>query len=334
VMPGGVDDPSAPSGGNTYDRRVCAGLAASGRPVRPVAVAGEWPSPGPAALDRLDAVLSALPRGSTVLLDGIVACAAPHVVVPWAQRLRVVVLVHLPLADETGNEASVAAGLDKSERCVLRAAAAVVATSSAVADRLVRHHGLDAARVVVVPPGVDPASPTVAMEGGTRLVCVASVIPRKGHDVLVEALSRVADLEWTCVCAGPLDRDPAYADLVRRRVAEHGLEPRVRFPGPLAADDVAALYACADLLVLGSRAEPYGMVVTEALARAIPVLATDVDGVPEALATTPDAIVPGMLVPVGDPAALAAATRRFRLTDWADTTAAFAAVLDTLGRAA
>jgi glycosyltransferase involved in cell wall biosynthesis len=353
VLPGGVNDPATPSGGNVYDRKVCAALTAAGRRLVPVTVGSGWPFPARPALDRLDAVLTEAPAGAVVLLDGIVACAAPEVVVPHAERLRLAVVVHLPLADETGLSPPVAAALDAGERRTLQAASVVVATSAAVGRRLGDRHGLDASRIVVAPPGVDPAPVTASTPSGTRLICVAAVTPRKGQDVLVEALAEVADLPWTCVCAGPLDRDPTHIRSVRARVGALGLEARIRFPGPLAGSDLAALYASADLLVLASRNEPYGMVVTEALARAIPVLGTDVDGVPEALGKAPDGAPPGLLVPPGDPAPLAAALRlwlsdpalrrrlraaadrrRSRLRSWQATASILADVLGDLGRAA
>jgi glycosyltransferase involved in cell wall biosynthesis len=217
----------------------------------------------------------------------------------------------------------------------------------------VRRHKLDASRVVVAPPGVDAAAVASPTATGGRLACVAAVIPRKGHDVLVAALSRVADLEWTCVCAGPLGRDPRYVTLVRQQVAAEGLDGRVSFPGPLGGHDVAALYDDLDLLVVPSRAEPYGMVVTEALARAVPVLAAAVDGLPEALGAGPDGGLPGMLVPPDDAEALAAALRRWltepslrqrlravaferrsRLPTWEVTASALAGVVDRLDRTA
>lgn len=311
VLPGRVDDPASPSGGNSYDRRVCAGLGAAGWSVRPVPVPGNWPVPGDADRTRLDDVLDGIPGGATVLLDGLVAGAVPEVVLPQARRLRLVVLVHLPLADETGLAPALAADLDARERRTLRAAAMVVATSAAVGRHLIAHHGLPAERVRVVTPGADRAPCAPGTPGGGQLLYIASVTPRKGLDVLVEALTGVADLPWTCVCAGPLDRDPGYADRVRRLVVSRGLQARVRWLGPRTDGDVAELYTRGDLLVLPSRAEPYGMVVTEALARGLPVLATAVGGVPEALGQTPDGELPGVLVPPGEPDALAVALRRW-----------------------
>ncbi|WP_067458079.1 glycosyltransferase family 4 protein [Actinomadura macra] len=350
VVPGDVDDATAPSGGNVYDRQLCRSLASAGRPVRELAVPGTWPRP--AARDRaaLDHALAGLPEGAVVLLDGLVACGVPGVVVPHADRLRLAILVHLPLADETGLPDHVAADLDARERAVLRAAAAVVATSPWARRRLVDHHGLHPGRVHAVPPGTEPAPLAPGTDGATRLLCVASLTPRKGHDLLVEALAAVAHLPWNCEFTGPLDRDPGHVMRLRRLIGRHRLGDRVRLTGPKGGPRLAAAYAAADLTVLPSRAETYGMVVTEALARGVPVLATAVDGVPETLGHASGA-VPGLLVPPDDPGALAAALRhwlvepelrsrlrttarlrRGTLRGWDDTSHRMAAVLDGLRR--
>ena len=149
-------------------------------------------------------------------------------------------------------------------------------------------------------PGVDAAGLAPGTAAGDALLCVAAVTRGKGHDVLLDGLATVTDLAWRCTCVGSLDRDPAFAAEVRR----HALRERVRFVGPRTGAELDRAYAAADLLVLASHAETYGMVVTEALARGVPVLATDVGGVPEALGHGA-----GLLVPPGDPAALGAALR-------------------------
>ncbi|MGX7675812.1 glycosyltransferase family 4 protein [Plantactinospora sp. DSM 117369] len=311
VLPGDIDDPGTPSGGNHYDRQVITGLTGLGWQVRELAVPGSWPRPAEAERLALAAALAGVPDGAVVLLDGLVACGVPEVVGPAAVRLRLAVLVHLPLADETGLPPEVAARLDEWERRTLRAAPAVVATSAGTGRRLVERHGLPAARVHIVPPGVAAAPLAPGTDGAASLLCVASVIPRKGHDVLVEALAAMPDRPWTCRCVGPVDRDPDHVDRLRRTAGAAGLADRIRFVGPRTGTELAADYAAADLLVLASRAEPYGMVVTEALARGIPVLGSAVDGLPEAVGRTPDGAVPGLLVPPGDPAALAGALRRW-----------------------
>jgi glycosyltransferase involved in cell wall biosynthesis len=311
VLPGDVDDPRAPSGGNTYDRRLCQGLARAGWSVREMAVPGAWPRAAPADRAAFARALAAVPDRAVVLLDGLVACAAPEVVGPESDRLSLALLVHLPLGDEKGLPPDAAAELDAGERRVLRAAAAVVATSGWAAGRLVEHHGLPPHRVHVAAPGVDPAPLAAGTDGATQLLCVAAVTPRKGHDLLLEALAGLAGRPWRCVCAGPLDRAPAHAGRVRRLARDRDLAGRVHLVGPRTGTDLATAYDGADLVVLPSRAETYGMVVTEALARGIPVVATDVGGVPEALGRAPGGARPGMLVPPADPAALGRALRRW-----------------------
>ncbi|WP_233159393.1 glycosyltransferase family 4 protein [Pseudonocardia sp. MH-G8] len=311
VVPGDIDDPARPSGGNAYDRRLCDGLIAAGLPVHEIAVAGTWPEPGDAARAELDRRLAAVPAGAAVVLDGLVACAVPEVLVPHAGRLRLALVVHLPLGDEAGLAPVTAADRSARERAALDAATVVVATSRWTALRLAQVHGVPDARVHVIAPGVQPAALAPASDGGARLLCVGSLTPTKGQDLLVEALARLGDRSWTCRLVGPLTRDATHVAAVRALVRRHGLEGRVAVTGPCTGPVLDAAYAASDLLVLPSRAETYGMVVTEALARGIPVLACAVGGVPETLGRAPDGTVPGVLVPTADVASLAAALRRW-----------------------
>ena len=307
LVPGDVDDPLRPSGGNAYDRRVRDGLRRAGRPVHQLTLPGDWPEPGPASSARLARELAALPDGATVLLDGLVGCAAPAVVLPQAARLDVVVLVHLPLGEEPGSPA----GLPEREAQVLRAARAVIATSRWTADRLAGRHGLDPATVHVAVPGTDPAELAPGTDGAGGLLSVGSLGPTKGHDMLVDALTEVRGHDWRCRIVGPERRQPGFGAALRRTLGERGLDGRITLAGARAGAALDAEYAVADLLVAPSRVESYGMVVTEALARGIPVLASRTGGLPDALGT---AAAPELLVPPGDPAGLTAALRRW-LTD-------------------
>ncbi|WP_020135584.1 glycosyltransferase family 4 protein [Streptomyces sp. 351MFTsu5.1] len=349
VMPGGVDDPTAPSGGNAYDRRVCLDLPGFGWQVERHAVAGSWPRPGAAARAELAQTLRDLPDGTTVLIDGLVACGVPEIIAPEAERLGIAVLVHLPLGDETGLEPGLALELDAREREVLRAVPAVIATSDWAVRRLVSHHGLAPERVHVATPGADIAPLASGTDGVSRLLCVAAVTPRKGQHRLIEALAGAQDLPWSCVCVGGITQDPEYVAHLRMLIKRYGLQDRLHLAGPKAGAELDASYAAADLMVLTSYAETYGMAVTEALARGIPVLATDVGGVAEAVGRAPDGGVPGILVPPEDPAALAAELRgwfgeadvrrrlkaaargrRAALDGWATTARSLAGVLGRL----
>jgi glycosyltransferase involved in cell wall biosynthesis len=309
IVPEWIDDPARPSGGNTYDRRVCRGLAAIGWSVREHAVPGDWPRPGLAGHAALMRAVRRIPDGAVVLVDGLIASAAPKEIVGQARRLRQVVLVHMPLGHRPPDgEVGV---VRAREREVLGAAVAVVTTSAWTRRRLGELYALRADRVHVAEPGVDAAGLAPGTAAGDTLLCVAAVTPDKGHDVLLDGLATATDLSWRCACVGSLDRDPAFAEDVRRRARDSGLRDRVRFPGPRTGSQLDRAYAGADLLVLASRAETYGMVVTEALARGLPVIATEVGGVTEALGHGEDGTRPGLLVPPGDPAALGAALRRW-----------------------
>jgi glycosyltransferase involved in cell wall biosynthesis len=352
VMPGAVDDPAAPSGGNTYDRRVCRDLPGLGWEVHEHTVAGSWPQPGAAACAELARILAALPDDALVLIDGLVGCAVPYIVVPQAGRLRLAVLVHLPLADEKGLPPGRAADLDVLERRTLRAVPAVVATSRWAACRLAAHHGITPDRMHVAVPGADAAPlATGSDDGASRLLCVAAVTPRKGQHRLVEALASVTDLPWSLVCAGGLGQAPGYVARLRELIGRSGLGDRVRLTGPQAGAELDASYAAADVLVLASYAETYGMVATEALARGVPVIATHVGGLPEAVGKTSDGSVPGILVAPDEPAGLTAALRdwlgeadlrrrltaaarrrRAELDDWRTTARNLAGALDQLRR--
>lgn len=311
VVPGGLDDPRRPSGGNVYDRHLMAGLADLGWCVHERRIPGSWPAPDADALAALDGVLSGLAAGSPVIVDGLVASAAPGVFLGLAGRFRLVVLVHLPLGvpQAAGGEAPASATIC-GERAVLSAASAVVTTSGWTRRWLLDTYDLDPGSVHVARPGVEVAPIVEPRDvGGGRLLCVAAVTAGKGHATLVDALGRLDRLglhSWTCTCVGSLEVEAGFVAALRRRAERNGIAARWRLVGPLAPG--AALdgaYAYADLVLLPSRFETYGMVVTEALARGLPVLATDTGGVREALGAADDATVPGILVIPGDAGALA-----------------------------
>jgi glycosyltransferase involved in cell wall biosynthesis len=297
VVPAGIDDPARPSGGNRYDRRVIEELGGLGGTVREHH-AGD-----------LEGLLAGLPDGATVVVDGLVASFLPAAVVAASERLRLVVLLHMPFAEADPVDAT-----RHAERSTLAAAAGVVTTSAWARDWVVRQHGLERDKVGVAPPGVDPAPPTRPSADGRRLLCLAAVTRTKGQDVLLAALAELKDLDWRCTCAGALDLEPDFVAGLREVALRADVSARVELAGPLTGDRLDEVLAGADLLVSASRHEAYGMAVTEALARGIPVLATDVGGHGEAVGQLADGTRPGVLVPPDDPDRLATALRLW-LTD-------------------
>jgi glycosyltransferase involved in cell wall biosynthesis len=302
LVPDDIRDPMRPSGGNSYDRRICDGLPALGWEVREHAVGGSWPRPDESALAGLAQQVAAVPDGALLAVDGLIASAAAAVLVPASRRLRLVVLVHMPLPDGVAAEST--------ERAVLTSACVVITTSSWARSWLLDRYRLDPGRVQAVRPGADPTGPVPGTPSGDRFLCVAAVVPHKGHDVLLQALSGLAAHSWRCILVGSLDRDPAFVRHLRRCAAASGIADKVRFAGPRTDDEHRRSYAGADLLVLPSRFETYGMVLTEALAAGLPVIASAVGGVPEAVGRVRSG-VPGLLVPPGDAQALGGALAKW-----------------------
>ncbi len=301
VVPAGMDDPMRPSGGNTYDRRLCEELPAWGWAVREHLVPGTWPTPDPSDQAVFAQLLAELPDGSMVLVDGLIASAA-EALVGAARRLRVVVLLHMPDATELV------------ETAVLAAAAGVITTSQWSRDRIITRSDVAADRVWAAVPGVDPADHAGGTTTGGSLLVVGPVTSAKGHDLLVAALTQLADLEWRCTCAGAVDLDPGFTESLTAAAARAGLADRLILTGPLSRSALGERLSKTDLLISPSRRESYGMAVTEALAHGIPVIATDVGGHREAIGLASDGTLPGLLLPSDDVDGLVGALRTW-LTD-------------------
>ncbi|HJK99745.1 MAG TPA: glycosyltransferase, partial [Polyangiaceae bacterium LLY-WYZ-14_1] len=154
VVPGALD---TPTGGFAYDRRIIEGLRRRGRPVEALRWEGAFPRPGPAAEARAAAELEKLPEGRIVVGDGLAWGGLPSLLRRQGTRLRLVALVHHPLALETGLTPEASRTLASLEREALAEVRAVVATSHHTARRLARDYGVTG--VVVVPPGTDPPVP-------------------------------------------------------------------------------------------------------------------------------------------------------------------------------
>jgi glycosyltransferase involved in cell wall biosynthesis len=304
LLPG---DPDAPTGGYLYDRQLVAGLRALGWDVRLRQLDASFPSPTPAALADAAAALASLPDGALAMIDGLAFGAMPAEAAAEAARLRLVALVHHPLAAETGLDPGRVHRLQESERAALAAAGAVIVTSPETAQALHRDYGVVASALTVIEPGAPDPAPARGPRrpGALRLLCVATLVPRKGHELLLQALAACSGDDWTLDCVGSDRRDPACAQRLRELARTLHLQDRVSFRGEVTPADLEAAYAAADLFVLPAWYEGYGMAVAEAVAQGLPVIATAVGAAPRVVGDEA-----GLLVPPGDGAALAAALRR------------------------
>ncbi|MCP5195324.1 MAG: glycosyltransferase family 4 protein [Gammaproteobacteria bacterium] len=318
-----------------------AGLTALGWSVALQRLDATFPAPTPTALAEAHDTLAVLPSRSLVIIDGLALGAMPEIAAAHRDRLRLVGLVHHPLALETGLDEAQRRQLYVSEREALRQVRQVIVTSPSTA-RALADYGVAPERCAVVLPGVDPAPlATGSNKRELTWLCAASLTPRKGHAVLFRALTRLRDRAWRLRCAGSAVYDPVTAAELRGLVDALDLAERVEWLGELEAAALDVAYEQADGFVLPSFHEGYGMVLTEALARGLPIISTTAGAIPD---TVP--MNAGLLVPPGDEAALAKALLRFMdepglqerlaagaraarqtLPDWPTVSARFAAVL-------
>lgn len=296
AIPGDIN---ALTGGYGYDRRLRAELEALGFAINHLRLSGTYPMPDTAAIADTEAQFAALPDGAIVLVDGLAYGAMDAIAERHGERLRLVALCHHPLALETGLAQDDADRLQHSEQRALNVATAILATSTMTATILTRHFSVDRSKIVVAPPGTDKRPFAACTATPPLLLTVATLIPRKAHDVLIAALARIAHLPWAARFAGNLDSNPGWTAHLQQLTAAHGLEQRIHFSGTRA--DLSDEYAQASLFVLPSLFEGYGMVFAEALACGLPIVAARAGAVPEVVPKTA-----GMLVPPGDVDALAA----------------------------
>ena len=338
-------DLSTPTGGYVYDRRVVAELSALGWQVDIANLGDGFPRPSVAERATAHLQLAAVPQGRVIVVDGLAFGVMPEAAEELNQTHRLVALVHHPLAFETGLPEREAAKFRASERLALSFARRVITTSATTARLLMQTFAVPQDILRVVLPGNDRVAPADRAAGAVvNLLAVGSIVPRKGYDVLVSALGKIADLPWRLVIAADRSRSPSTVRALEAQIAELRLADRVELIGAVSSDRLAALYAAADLFVLPSRYEGYGMAYTEAIAHGLPVVGTTAGAIPEAVPPGAGVLVPPdnvgeltltLMRLIGNPAERLRLTAGARaaaatLPTWADSGRAFSQALDEI----
>jgi glycosyltransferase involved in cell wall biosynthesis len=299
-------DLATPTGGYAYDGRMITELGDLGWQIDLLDLGEGFPWPGEAMRSAALARLLAVPAGRLIVVDGLALGVLPETASQLAGRNPIVALVHHPLALEWGLSVEQADALRISERAALAAVQGVVVTSGATAQLVASDYGVPGKRITVARPGSDPAPlARGSQDGAVRLLSVGAIVPRKGYDILIAALAMLGDLSWRLTIAGDLTRDRNCTAQLDADIAHYALGDRVEALGAVSAQRLAALYAGADVFVLASRFEGYGMAYAEAIAHGLPVIGSNTGAIPDTVPPTA-----GLLVAPGDISASAQALRR------------------------
>ncbi len=271
IVPGNIE---YRSGGNAYNWSIVDELREAGVGVELRTVEGEWPEASENGRRALAAELGSVPEGTVLLIDGLVAIAAPDLIVETGALSggRVPpawVLAHMSFQD-----------YEPAEARLMEAAAGVICPSKTLALELEGRH--PESTVHVVRPGTEEADQAKGSEP-PHIICVAALLPNKCQLLLVHALSQVKALEWTASLVGTDQADPDYAAQVREAIRGAGLAERVELAGERHGDDLEAEWYRSDLSILVSVHESFGIVVAESLAHGIPALVRAGTGAEEAL---------------------------------------------------
>jgi glycosyltransferase involved in cell wall biosynthesis len=299
-------DLATPTGGYVYDRRMIAELGHLGWHIDHLDLGEGFPWPNEDTRVAAHKRLLAIPPSLIIVVDGLALGVLPGSASNLAGRNPLLALVHHPLALERGLSVEQAEAFRMSERASLAAVQGVVVTSAATARLIASDYGVPAERITVARPGNDPVRFTEGSPDGiVQLLSVGAVVPRKGFDGLIAALARVSDLPWRLTIVGDRTRDPNAVARLDHEIARHALGGRIAVLGALCPERLAALYVKADVFVLASHFEGYGMAYSEAVAHGLPIIGSSAGAIPE---TVPSEA--GLLVTPGDTAALARALRR------------------------
>lgn len=278
-------DLSNPTGGYHYDRHLLSALRNTGRDVTHIRLPDGFPDPSDAQMAQACDLLAEVPADRVLIVDGLAFGALPTAALDRITA-PLVALVHHPLAHESGLPSPEAERLRALEQANLARTAHILVPSAHIRDVLLADYAVQPDQITVIRPGrpdhsppADPGPARSDPDAPPLILSVGLLHPRKGHDILIDALAQIADQPWRAVIVGA-PWAPGHAETLTRQIDRSGLAARVHLAGRIERAALDRLYQQAHVFALATRYEGYGIVFDEALIHGLPIVSTTAGAVP------------------------------------------------------
>ena len=262
------------TGGYIYNKRMVNGLLEMGHNIKVYSIAVDFPFPSPESRQQFVNIINAIPKDETIIIDSLAFGAIPELLRKIKLNHPIIALIHMPLSVRNEFTDVQNKRLSILEKKAFTYADLIVVTS-AFTMNLLKELGVDPLKIVVVLPGVEVLSHKNKYAlFPYKLITVSNFTRNKGHLLLVDALNEIKYLNWTLDCYGNTDFDPEYVDTISRLIDFNNLTDKIFIHGPITGNELSKAYVNSDLLIHPSEFETYGMVLTEAMAHGVPVIAS------------------------------------------------------------
>jgi glycosyltransferase involved in cell wall biosynthesis len=285
------------TGGHLYNMHIINGLKNKNYSVSLQAAGGKWDNKE--GIDKMCRLyLQKIPWGSCIIIDSLILASLTNLVRKSMDRFKFLGLIHLPVSYDI--KTGIHGKLSEDELGALNHMHRLVVTGGFTFD-LLCNAGIDPRKITIIQPGTDqfPRKAQYARVP-SNLLCIANYSALKAQDVLIRALSRLKTRNWTLHLYGDTDRDPEYTSFLRSLILYLGLESRIIVHRIVERQNISKVFLEADLFILPSLFESYGMVLSESLAHGIPVISTLAGNIRN---TVPEGM--GILIEPGNEAELA-----------------------------
>lgn len=279
IIPGDIN---LPTGGYRYDRNIINALQQSGFDVELISIKGNYPFPSKVEQQTAIEQIQTFPTADISVVDGLLGGTSPHFMEALSKQMPVAALIHHPLCLENGLDETTAKSLEQSEREGLAYVSGVITTSPTTTQTVAELFKFNSDKIETVLPGVERGKISIGSQNSNvNLLCVGSVIPRKGHKDLILALSKLKHLNWKLDCIGSTQFDQVLFAELQALSDQNALAQKITFHGDVSQAALEEAYTKADIFVLASLFEGYGMAYAEAIVMGIPVIATTAGAIPK-----------------------------------------------------